>query len=190
MTDRVQERSLAEIRRTCRRRARSLAALWEPLGYPLPDPGRLGVTINRRYVTRLGSAFPQHQVIALREDCPRWSARQLRDVLTHELAHLAVHARHGAQVPPHGPEWKSLMALANVSHAARLEGRCGVYGPAVRKERLGRDAAPTVAVAKGYEHRCPVCQMSRFARRPVPQWRCRSCAEAGLTGRLLIAPVP
>jgi ribosomal protein L37AE/L43A len=37
-----------------------------------------------------------------------------------------------------------------------------------------------------WEHRCPVCQMSRVAGRPVREWRCASCLRVGLEGGLII----
>jgi ribosomal protein L37AE/L43A len=39
-------------------------------------------------------------------------------------------------------------------------------------------------------HRCPVCHSVRRAKRPVQQWRCRSCHEAGLNGCLEITSHP
>ena len=40
-----------------------------------------------------------------------------------------------------------------------------------------------------FEHRCPVCQFSRTARRKVSAWRCAECSTAGLDGQLVITPV-
>ena len=37
-----------------------------------------------------------------------------------------------------------------------------------------------------FEHRCPVCQTSRVARRSMKRWRCAACLEAGLSGDLEI----
>src|SRR5690606_8469081 len=116
-------------------------------------------------------------------DAAGWTPRLLRDVLVHELAHLAVHARHGSEVRPHGPEWQRLMTLAGRSTAATLHGDCGFH-PGARPADASAAAAP--ARRWTYEHRCPVCQMVRYARRPVPQWRCRACTEIGLDGALEI----
>lgn len=36
--------------------------------------------------------------------------REMIDVtVPHEVAHVAIHCRHGRRVRPHGPEWKALM---------------------------------------------------------------------------------
>ena len=98
------------------------------------------------------------------------------EVLCHELAHVAAYELHGRRCRPHGPEWAALMRAAGFEPCARA--------------RLTHDvSALVVAPRRGsqYEHRCPVCQAVRFARRPVRQWRCVACLTAGLDGRLLIS---
>ncbi len=40
-----------------------------------------------------------------------------------------------------------------------------------------------------WEHQCPVCRLRRLARRPVPQWRCAACREAGLEGELVVTRI-
>ena len=40
-----------------------------------------------------------------------------------------------------------------------------------------------------WENHCPVCQLRRLARRPVPQWRCTDCRETGLEGELVITRI-
>jgi ribosomal protein L37AE/L43A len=52
---------------------------------------------------------------------------------------------------------------------------------------LGRDWQRSHRSTRRYEHRCPVCQWVWYARRPVGTWRCRDCAEAGLSGKLYIS---
>jgi hypothetical protein len=41
-----------------------------------------------------------------------------------------------------------------------------------------------------FVHRCPVCGLTRSARRPNPRWRCVACIAAGLEGRLLVTTRP
>jgi hypothetical protein len=41
-----------------------------------------------------------------------------------------------------------------------------------------------------FEHRCPVCQSVRLARRRMTAWRCAECVEAGLNGVIDIRPHP
>lgn len=113
-----------------------------------------------------------------------------KEVLCHELAHVAVDYLYGKQVQPHGSEWRKLVESAGFTPAARLPAT-----PALREEeRVGTSEDKSVAglarspttVRDVYEHRCPVCQMSRRAKRPVSQWRCANCVAAGLPGTLEI----
>jgi hypothetical protein len=163
-------------------RVRQLAIRWTPLGYPPPSADVLRVALNTRFTARLASADPARQIVALRGDAPSWPAKLLQDILTHELAHLAVHARHGEGPAPHGREWRTLMEAAGVLPAARqvTGGNLTTVRPRLHGAQRG---------SRRYEHRCAVCQMTRVARRPVPEWRCQACVHAGLDGRLLIAPV-
>ncbi len=99
----------------------------------------------------------------------------LDEVLCHEAAHAAVRVLHGRKRRPHGPEWRALMQAAGFAPRVRLPHE---HLPPVQRERLRRDPV--------YEHRCPVCQSFRLARRAMARWRCGVCIDSGLTGRLLI----
>ncbi len=100
---------------------------------------------------------------------------ELRDeIVCHEAAHLVVFERHGRGGRPHGREWQELMRRVGLA-------------PRVRIQLAPDDAARSVRAASPrvqFEHRCPVCQMSRLARRPMSRWRCRACVRAGRSGRL------
>jgi hypothetical protein len=178
-------------------RVRQLAIRWAPLGYPPPSADVLRVTLNRRFTARLASADPARQIVSLRGDAPSWPAKLLQDILTHELAHLAVHARHGEGPAPHGGEWRLLMEAAGVLPAARQVTGCRMTRQNTARALDGRNLTTVRPRLHGaqrgsrrYEHRCAVCQMTRVARRPVPEWRCQACVDAGLDGHLLIARVP
>jgi SprT protein len=95
-------------------------------------------------------------------------------VLCHELAHLAVHRLHGRSAKPHGPEWRALMQAAGYPPVTSL---CRV----VTDQSADRRLSPSQ-----FEHRCPVCQMVRLARRRVSAWRCANCVAAGLPGELIV----
>ncbi len=127
------------------------------------------------------------------------------EALCHELAHLAVHLRHGAAAAPHGPEWRELVARAGFEPRRRLsfEPRpCA--GSEARMEagfephtRIGparaAGAAPAVSRPRArvvYEHRCPVCQTAWTARKPMSAWRCLTCVRDGGDGRLSITSRP
>jgi predicted SprT family Zn-dependent metalloprotease len=94
-----------------------------------------------------------------------------REALGHELAHAAVARRYGKTSRIHGEDWRRHMKLIGF-----LPRRTIAAGSKVAD--LTRSAF--------YEHRCPVCQMTRFSKRRITGWRCRQCTEAGLTGELII----
>lgn len=104
------------------------------------------------------------------------------EILCHELAHAAVDFVYGTRAKAHGSEWRRLVEAAGYRPATQA-----VFAP-----RASRVASGTVAKTRRsssgavYVHRCPVCQMVRRAKRPVPQWRCAACVAAGLAGTLQI----
>jgi len=102
----------------------------------------------------------------------------LREVVCHELAHVAVHRLHGSAPRPHGREWAALMRAAG-------------YEPRARVPVSQLPAAMRVATTprRRWCHTCPVCGATRTAGRPVYRWHCRPCWEAGLGGRLEIRRV-
>jgi len=94
----------------------------------------------------------------------------LDEVLCHELAHIAVYENYGAHVKPHGPEWTALVRQAGFEPRLRIS--------------IAVEKPPTTT--RRFEHLCPICQTVRYAKRSMSQWRCKSCIDAGLEGRLLI----
>lgn len=147
--------------------ADALARLWSVPS--LPD--RVSIRLNRRLTTTLARYKRDTRTI---EVGVRFLALRSRrsEVLAHELAHAAVHIRHGHGASAHGKEWQALVKAAGVAARARMT--------------TARSAAaqPKADRSARYEHRCPVCHMVRIAKRPVTGWRCRACAEAGLDGAL------
>jgi predicted SprT family Zn-dependent metalloprotease len=102
-------------------------------------------------------------------------------VLCHELAHIAAYHLYGAEVRPHGDEWAALVRTAG------HEPSTGIRPTSLGIPAPGRTDKPA-PTHRAYVHRCPVCQSSRLARRPVRAWRCAECVAAGLDGRLTITP--
>lgn len=99
--------------------------------------------------------------------------RLFREILRHELAHIAA-ARLGAKGEPHhGPTWRKLLLAAGSTPRVRLQNSRRTTRPAVRQ----------------FRHECPVCDFSRIAKRRVATWRCADCVEAGLEGLLSITEV-
>ena len=67
----------------------------------------------------------------------------------------------------------------------------GSPGPAVQYSYTltadGHNAPRTIVRRPSrFLHRCPVCDFSRVAARPVRSWRCADCVAAGLGGNLVI----
>jgi predicted SprT family Zn-dependent metalloprotease len=107
------------------------------------------------------------------------------EILCHELAHAAVDFVYGTRAKVHGPEWRQLVEAAGYHPAAQAA------FTSLASRAASRQVAKTPRSFPGtvYVHRCPVCQMVRRARRPVPQWRCAACVAAGLSGTLQITKV-
>ncbi|MDX2056566.1 MAG: SprT-like domain-containing protein, partial [Gemmatimonadales bacterium] len=97
--------------------------------------------------------------------------------LCHEAAHVAAFVLHGRTVRPHGAEWASLVAAVG-------------FDPVVRARVPGARRQPGRPIGYRFEHRCPVCQSVRLARRRITTWRCAECVEAGLEGVMDIRPYP
>jgi predicted SprT family Zn-dependent metalloprotease len=102
--------------------------------------------------------------------------RHQQEILCHELAHAAALIKHGPCVSAHGREWRELV------RAAGFEPKVRWLSPRENSTRPGGPRRP----ARLYEHRCPVCQAVRIARRAMTQWRCVECVDTGLAGRLEI----
>ena len=98
---------------------------------------------------------------------------RLNDVLCHELAHVVSHERVGRAEGPHGPTWRRLVLGAGGDPSVRLADR-------------NAPSTKATAVPRRFLHRCPVCDFSRIARRPIPAWRCADCVAAGLSGELIV----
>lgn len=135
----------------------------------------LSETVSTRFSARLSKSWARTNLetrtitlaVTLRSDLAR-----LEEVLCHELAHIVAHESTGRREGPHGPTWQGLV-------------RIGGFEPCLR---LAGDAAPRIVVPRSsrFLHRCPVCDFTRFAARPVRSWRCADCVAAGLNGNLVI----
>ena len=135
---------------------------------------RVSVVFSLRMVKSLGRCDLKSKTIKLN---PKLKGRRdeiLLEVLCHEAAHIAVHETHGSGSKPHGEEWQRYMRQAGFPPQVTIRLK-GLKPPTVRKTKSAL-----------YEHRCPVCQMTRTSSRPVTQWRCAACVGAGLDGRLIV----
>lgn len=131
--------------------------------------GSYVVEYSSRLRNSLGRCRPESNRISLHPRLRSELAHLHAEVVCHELAHLAVYRQHGRAVRPHGPEWKALVREAG------FEPRRMVM------------AMPEPGDGAVYEHRCPVCQMTRVSRRRQKRWRCAHCVEIGLGGLLVIS---
>lgn len=126
------------------------AELW---GVPtLPDD--VDLSFSPRLTASLGRCHPAAGRVTLSADLRSRRPKLLREVLCHEVAHVAVHRLRGPEAAPHGPEWRELVTMAG------FEPRTRAIRPHLRLK-----GSPTPTKLE-YEHRCPVCHAVRFARRP------------------------
>ena len=138
------------------------------------------VEFSTRMTRSLGRCYPMRSLIRIAARLRDEPPAILDEVLCHEAAHLAAFRLYGPTAKPHGREWQDLVRKAGFPPATRL------------RVEAGSSLAPQRKNAVNYEHRCPICQASRVARRSMRRWRCASCREAGLEGLLEIHswPVP
>jgi predicted SprT family Zn-dependent metalloprotease len=169
---------LVSIQKTAHDLARDLAGTWSLPGEALS----VTVAANPRLRRAVARFLRNKQVIEVGPRFFEVPARQ-REVLCHELAHAAIDFLHGPHAKAHGPEWRRLVEAAGYRPEARTT-RAQPIKP--ESACAARRASPKTS----YEHRCPVCQMVRRAKRRVPQWRCTACVAAGLPGTLVIERMP
>lgn len=132
--------------------------------------------VSMRFSARLSKSWARTNLetrtitlaVTLRGDLAR-----LEEVLCHELAHIVAYDSIGCREGPHGRTWKELVLIGGFEPRLRL-----AHG----------DDAPRTIVRRPsrFLHRCPVCDFSRVAARPIRAWRCADCVAAGLGGNLVI----
>lgn len=133
----------------------------------------VAIQFSNRLRTSLGRTRVDARRIRLHALLAHADEQLLDEVLCHELAHVVVYERFGRSAKPHGPEWAALMRQAGFEPRLRIS--------------IGSEMSP---ISEGrFEHRCPVCQAVRYARRSMSNLRCKSCVDAGLDGKLLIRNV-
>jgi predicted SprT family Zn-dependent metalloprotease len=130
---------------------------------------------GRGFRRSLGRVYLERRVVRLAPELGLAPIAVLREVVCHEVAHLAARDLHGGRCRPHGPEWMALVRLAGFEPRRRMP-----WTPSPAPGRIARRR-------RQYVHRCPVCQAQRTAWRPVRQWRCAACVAAGLSGHLEIS---
>ena len=145
--------------------------------------------VNPRLAVSLGRCRPAARAIELNQRLLSHAWRLRREVLCHEAAHFAVRELHGRAARPHGKEWRELVTLAGFEPTLAIS--FAPRGPASPSTSSSEPARRTRVISGcRYEHRCPVCQFTRLARRSVGRWRCAACVGAGLDGVLIIRRMP
>jgi predicted SprT family Zn-dependent metalloprotease len=158
---------------------RGLIDLWGRL-WGIPQlASTVDISYNARLRSSLGRCRPSSGRVSLSAGLREASPERRAEVLCHEVAHVAAFHLYGPAAKPHGPEWQALVASAGFQPRVRS-------APAAEE----RHSVSVPASTFPYEHRCPVCLSVRYARRPVPRWRCTECLDAGLGGELLITRRP
>jgi predicted SprT family Zn-dependent metalloprotease len=154
---------------TCQTQLASLADAWREARI-----SRLDVAVNPNLRSTLARWIPPSNVLEISTAVMSRGARAIREIITHEAAHVVVWNRSGRGARPHGQEWSALMRAAGFEPRATLV-RCGFRNGERNKLRI--------------RHFCSVCQFSRIARRRMPRWRCPECRAIGLEGRLEVERV-
>lgn len=162
--------------------AHELGELWS-----VPDlPTSATLEFSDRMSTSLGRCMPKRRVVRLHAGLQGESDDLVREVLSHELAHLVVYLRFGRRAKPHGSEWQHLVSLAGFEPRRRA---ARVFPGRDRRPARQPDGLERGATTRHFEHRCPVCQSVRVARTSTQRWRCAECVADGLDGKLIITSV-
>ena len=176
------------IERRLRTRFGRLLRRWGEL-WSCPElAAEVSVEFSPRMTCSLGLAYPVRGLIRLNRDLlksnggpktgTRGAGELLDKVLCHEAAHIAAFRIWGGKAPPHGPQWRELVAQAGYD-PARTRAVETLDGGMKRRR-------PAIV----YIHRCVECGAVRTARRVMRGWRCVHCVEAGLEGALRITSRP
>lgn len=148
------------------------SAAWD-----LPElPWRVRIAFSPRLQSSLGRCSPRTGLVRLNPGLLDGAPEALREVVCHEVAHVATWIRHGRRAAAHGREWKELMRLAGYEPRVR-------WAEAAVPESVRERRRPAVV----YVHSCPVCRAQWIAKRTVTTWRCGTCRKAGREGRLTVS---
>ncbi len=131
--------------------------------------GLLEITLNPNLRSTLARWIPPSKAIEISTSAKLRGARALREIISHEAAHVVVWDRSGRAALPHGREWAALMRAAGFEPRATLVG-CGYRRGVSDRMRI--------------RHYCSVCHFSKTAKMRMARWRCPECRAIGLEGTL------
>lgn len=142
----------------------------------------LAATVRVRFSARMfraiGRCAPYRRQVTFAVGVREMTPVLVREVLAHELAHIAAYELHGAAIRPHGPEWGALMRAVGFVPRVRFADAEAIALVRARARLPVR-----------YLHQCPVCRAGRVAARRMPRWRCGACYAVGGDGLLEITRV-
>ena len=164
----------------CRDFIRVWSEIWKHPG--LEDT--ISIVVSKRLYRSLARVQLHKRIIRLSYPVSLSNELALREILCHEVAHIVAFDRNGPKISPHGEQWAELMRAAGYEARVRINPvDIGIKMPKITKKIHFRKLYK-------YEHRCPVCHLRKTAGRPVRQWRCMACLDAGLSGELEITRSP
>src|SRR5215510_13035498 len=94
---------------------RALAKRWK-----FPALARIRIDVNYRFTSTAGRWVARSNAIEISQAVAGGSARERREVICHEAAHIVVWYRYGKTVRPHGAEWAELVRFAGFDPRAHL----------------------------------------------------------------------
>ena len=142
----------------------SLATAWK-----YPRVSELDIMFNQSLTSTLARWMPPSNALEISTAAGSRDLGTLREIISHEAAHVVVWERSGRGARPHGPEWAALMRAAGFEARATLI-RCGYRQSVANSVRV--------------RHFCTVCHFSKLGKRRMPRWRCPECRVFGLEGQL------
>ena len=159
MTDGMPQAAAAELRPLDAEEFQPSFLAWART-WDLPTlPEQVAITFTRRLKRSLGRCSPADRRVRVNARLLDGPPELLREVLCHELAHVAVHLLHGRSVRPHGAEWARLDAARRLP-AARSRGRGRSTRLDQDRERGGPAVPPSLPrlrrTARGAPTLCPM----------------------------------
>src|SRR5436190_12873449 len=85
----------------------TLAVAWKH-----PRVSQLDISLNSNLRSTLARWIPPSNILEMSNKVESRNARALREIISHEAAHVVVWDRSGRAARPHGLEWSALMRAA------------------------------------------------------------------------------
>lgn len=113
-------------------------AVWD-----IPElPWRVRIVFSPRLRSALGRCSPRTGLIRLNPGLQSGAPAALREVVCHEVAHVAAWILHGQNAAAHGREWKDLMRRAGYEPRVRWAEATVPEAVRLRRRKAGTIAEP------------------------------------------------